>query len=649
MQENAQAQKERYAALQRKLEHLEKVHADGKKQYQANLDSVTKELSAVRRSNADQLTRFDKLKKQVTAQDTRIQDLRRTSITDQTEIKDLRAKLRVAEAERVGLQTKYNDAVRTKQSSDSANAARRDELRERDRSIAELEKAIVQEKKRREDVESQLHQVVGAKTEDERRRSDESAKARTQLKQAETEAARARAELDADRRQSEAQREELVAQVETLRDMLLQAATHYGKLVSETVPRPAHDKLRHEHHSLQFRTFRLERKLANTEAQVAELADLIRQTQDANGFLESELRAAGEDTNWYKVALEDIQTDIRSGRAQSTHGLLVDSLATAQKEYLLSELEIHEVLSSGERRSARFYSGLNNELVTSCAAMRADLDAGLLVSQTQAIELQTAMVLQDATTADLHAARTELESTRRQLQETSSSLSTTKMSEAALAQEVKEVKSQNKEQTTAHKQALQKEKETASRLATSLQQSKVAEEELRGEIKQLSADLADAERYREAYHNLLDEVGVLAARNQLAESEATRISQFNAEILGHNNPAQRIVYLDRVRRELAETKQMLIVATRERDAAGAQIECLRRELSLYLSVPAEGGHKPRTTMTRVGRMPLVTQSENVKPAAAPSGRGLRVGGGGDFERHLPADGVSCEMTIDEIM
>ena len=69
-------------------------------------------------------------------------------------------------------------------------------------------------------------------------------------------------------------------------------------------------------------------------------------------------------------------------------------------------------------------------------------------------------------------------------------------------------------------------------------------------------ELADAERYREAYHNLVDEVGVLAARNELAESEAHRLSEFNAEILGHNNPAQRIVYLDRVRRELAETKQV---------------------------------------------------------------------------------------------
>jgi hypothetical protein len=72
----------------------------------------------------------------------------------------------------------------------------------------------------------------------------------------------------------------------------------------------------------------------------------------------------------------------------------------------------------------------------------------------------------------------------------------------------------------------------------------------------LTVELADAERYREAYHNLVDEVGVLAARNELAESEAHRLSEFNAEILGHNNPAQRIVYLDRVRRELAETKQV---------------------------------------------------------------------------------------------
>jgi hypothetical protein len=102
---------------------------------------------------------------------------------------------------------------------------------------------------------------------------------------------------------------------------------------------------------------------------------------------------------------------------------------------------------------------------------------------------------------------------------------------------------------------------------------------------------------------------------------------------------------------------MLIVATRERDAAGAQIESLRRELSLYLSVPAAEVKKPprATTMTRVGRMPLVpvTQSEKVNNNVAsvpPSAQGLRVvgSGSGDFEEHLPplAEG---DMTLDEIM
>jgi hypothetical protein len=104
---------------------------------------------------------------------------------------------------------------------------------------------------------------------------------------------------------------------------------------------------------------------------------------------------------------------------------------------------------------------------------------------------------------------------------------------------------------------------------------------------------------------------------------------------------------------------MLIVATRERDAASAQIESLRRELSLYLSVPAAEGKKlvPRaTTMTRVGRMPLVpvTQSEKVNnnnnvASAPPSAQGLRVGSGsGDFEEHLPPL-AEDEMTLDEIM
>jgi len=438
----------------------------------------------VRRSNADRLTRIDKLKKQVDTQDTKIQDLKRSALTDQAEIKDLRAKLRVAEAERAGIQTKYNEVVRVKQTADSTNAARRDELNERDQRIIDLEKAMALEKKRREGLESQLRDAINARAKEERARSGESAKARTQLELAEGETAKVRAELDADRRRGEAQREELVTQVEALRDMLLQAATHYGKLVSETVSKAAHDELRREHNSLQFYSFRLERKLANTEAQVVELASLIRQNQDANGLLEDELRAVEEDKDWYRTALEDMRTDLHTGRADRAHDLLIDTVASAQKEHILFELEIQEALSSGERRSAEIYCKLNSELVSSCTTMRVDLDRELLASQTLAVELQATKAIQDATTADLYAARADVESTRKQLEEASSSLSAVKTREAALSQEVKEVRSQNKDQATAHKQALQKEREADSRLAASLQQSRVAEEELRAEIDQ---------------------------------------------------------------------------------------------------------------------------------------------------------------------
>ena len=72
----------------------------------------------------------------------------------------------------------------------------------------------------------------------------------------------------------------------------------------------------------------------------------------------------------------------------------------------------------------------------------------------------------------------------------------------------------------------------------------------------MSTDLADAEQYREAYASLLAEVDALVEKNALAEDEAKRLSAFNAEIIGHRNPAQRIQYVDRIRRELHETKQV---------------------------------------------------------------------------------------------
>jgi hypothetical protein len=66
----------------------------------------------------------------------------------------------------------------------------------------------------------------------------------------------------------------------------------------------------------------------------------------------------------------------------------------------------------------------------------------------------------------------------------------------------------------------------------------------------------EAIKYQHAYEELTEQVAGTIARSTLAEDEAKKLSKFNAEILGHQNASQKIMYVDRIRRELAETKQV---------------------------------------------------------------------------------------------
>jgi hypothetical protein len=78
----------------------------------------------------------------------------------------------------------------------------------------------------------------------------------------------------------------------------------------------------------------------------------------------------------------------------------------------------------------------------------------------------------------------------------------------------------------------------------------------------------------------VDETEALVARNNLAEEEAETLSKFNAEIIGHNNPGQRILYVDRIRRELSEVKQVSIFIA-------SALLCLTATRN-YSCVPATG-------------------------------------------------------------
>lgn len=164
---------------------------------------------------------------------------------------------------------------------------------------------------------------------------------------------------------------------------------------------------------------------------------------------------------------------------------------------------------------------------------------------------------------------------------------------------------------------------------------------------------------------MIDEVDALVRRNALAENEASKLSKFNAEILGHKNPAQRIMYVDRIRQELHETKhvsichlvrfwalsdlvcQKLLMTTKDKEAVIEENEELRHELGLYKSVAVPLENKPRAFMTRVTRAPLASQNLNAPPpnaraSHARSASAMKSLASSDVEYR---DG---DMTIDEL-
>ncbi|KAI1795710.1 hypothetical protein LXA43DRAFT_970577 [Ganoderma leucocontextum] len=642
---------DRLAVLQRKLEDLERVHVEEKKAHHLEQERLKLELNRAQRTAAEQTERADKLKKQIDTLDARVQELKKATTNDQAELRDLRLKLRASEHERTQLAAKQGDSAEARK----AEARRKDELRERDRKIAELEKALGMERKKRGVVEAQLDESK-AKT-DERLQEARAATedVTSQLLVAQKEAQAARDALQQVESRAGDTEEELVAQLEQHRFALSRVAQEYGKLASTTIALSAHRRVKQEVVVLQLRNNKLERKLANSDGQVVELANLIRQVKEENAFLTSQLRETQNEATAYRQTLQD-----------------VSSFATVAADEM-REFE-DAARSVAEERHASVYSVLDaarvdSELWSSLDRVRTDallFHASVLSKEAndtraqldqRAKQLAEAEAVRKQLSESLQHAQTEHADVQCMVVESAASLAESNARADSFKKQLEVVKAEAQADVARAKQGLQQEKQASQRLAKSLHQAKQAEQFLRSEVEQLSFDLAEAEKYQEAYSSLLAEVDQLVMKNALAEGEAQRLSKFNAEILGHNNPAQRIVYVDRIRRELHETKHNLLLSTRDRDAAYADNDDLRAELELYKSVAVPQDVKPRTTITRVARPAVATLEPDVAESVSASSHSseqtqrLSAARSSASSRlpslpELPTDG---DMTLDEIM
>lgn len=81
------------------------------------------------------------------------------------------------------------------------------------------------------------------------------------------------------------------------------------------------------------------------------------------------------------------------------------------------------------------------------------------------------------------------------------------------------------------------------------------------------------------------------------------------------------------------------MVTKDRDALAAESDELVRELQLYKSVAVPADFRPRSTLTRVARKPLTTQSMNDRSS----------GKGSCLEATPEHDYKAGDMTLDEIL
>ena len=272
--------------------------------------------------------------------------------------------------------------------------------------------------------------------------------------------------------------------------------------------------------SLSLQLFRLQRKLANSEAQVIELAHLIRQLKEQNNLLNHQLHDTQCEFDFYQNCLDSLPPP-----------------------------DIYPLISSYYQYLSSTYNSRLEE-VNPTFQHHASIATELEKAQQDRVTLEVQL-------ADATANNKSLQS-----------------SVAVLEQQLADAKRESQESASAHAVLLNKEKDSVHRLTVTVQKSRMAEDALRAEINEypficlfiistisyfprLTTELTEAQHYQQAYYALADEIGSLLTRNQIAEEEATNLSKFNAQILGHNNPAQRIMYVDRIRRELAEAKHVM--------------------------------------------------------------------------------------------
>lgn len=344
--------------------------------------------------------------------------------------------------------------------------------------MSELEKLLASEKKKREIQESKLSDV-NMKAGLELQTAKDAVKGlEAKLHAAEAETQKAMDNLVSLQGQAMDSEEDLLVQLEQHRLMLSRVAEEYGRLASSTVSKAKYDRLRSESDIKQLRIIRLERKLANTEGQVTELAHLIRSTKDESTVLSQRLREAEYETLLYSALLRESRDDF----PLSDYGVH-DDLASLQLGAEHDKLETQQILSDNFASWADLHRLRISHLLLHASSLLRHVDDRDSQLHAQSAKLisseQQQKVLQDK----LSQLQAEKETFSSQLAESTTTLAIAQGESAHLKKQLDEVQSRAKAEVEKAKNTAAQEKQVAQKLAVTVQEAQAAETALRDEIE----------------------------------------------------------------------------------------------------------------------------------------------------------------------
>ena len=438
------------------------------------MERIKQELSRAQKLNSEQTSQLDKLKKQNDSFDAKLQESRKQNIVDQTEIKELRAKLRVSENERGHLALKSEEGGDAKKSIAALEAKRKEELRERDKRIAELKKSFANEQKRNQVLEGKLLESRGSAQQelDEARKTISSLRSKVTIAEEDVASARAGAGQ---------REEELIAQLESARTMIQRVAEEYGRLASSTVSKVSYDAVKRENCTLQLNVIRYQRRFTVADSEVHEMVDLLKVSRDQSRALEHIIRGVWADLDSYADYLSETLLSVDDTPPNECAELEPHLLRIALDESTRRADTIAAQLSSTEL-FAHWYKTLGRTLLHDYSLACTELSTAAEENQAHQNATTIATTHVSTLSTQLEAAKLQTDSTRRQAAELSEQLEVARARETSLKEEMTKRERDVKAEKQAAREKLQREKEVVSHLQTSMERQRFAEDEMRSEI-----------------------------------------------------------------------------------------------------------------------------------------------------------------------